>query len=726
MNIQPNIPSSILLQPDPNNAVEAIAPQPTNKAFRIGVLARRGISRTLQLWQPTADYLSNQLGHTFTITPLDFKQINPSVANGEVDFIVANSSLYIEFETLYGIKRLATLKRARRGKDYTVFGGVIFRRSDRQDIQTLQDLIGKNFAGANEKSLGAWQAAWREFHALGIDPRRDFLSLQFTGTHDAVVYAVRDRLVDAGSVHTDTLEQMALEGKIHLEDFEIINQQTQYGEEFPFALSTRLYPELPFAACRQVNNEISEQVAIALFQMNKLAPEVALAANSQGWTIPLSYASVHECLRELRLGIYAGKNELDFDLAVQGSNNGWWDWNIENNQTFYSTRWKEMLGYAEDEIANNISEWEQRIHPDDRNLCLETLQNYLQGKIPEYQLEHRLQHKDGSYRWIISRGKILRDIHGQPYRMAGSHADITKRRLAEDALRDSESRLKEQTLKLEKALQDLQETQTQLIQTEKMSSLGQLVAGIAHEINNPVNFIHGNVNCAHDYIDNLISLLNLYRQTYPQPAPEIIAKSEEIDLEFLLSDLPQLLKSMQVGTERIAKIVLSLRSFSRLDEADRKAVDIHAGLDDTLLILQYNLKAKGNASKVNVIKDYGDLPLVECYAGQLNQVFMNILSNAIDAFPKESENPTIRIKTELNGDRAIISISDNGTGMNSNVQKSLFNPFFTTKPVGQGTGLGLAISYQIVVEKHGGTLQCQSELDKGTEFRIEIPVNATM
>ncbi|TYQ26268.1 PhnD/SsuA/transferrin family substrate-binding protein [Pseudanabaena sp. UWO310] len=726
MNIQPNIPSSILLQPDPNNAVEAIAPQPTNKAFRIGVLARRGISRTLQLWQPTADYLSNQLGHTFTITPLDFKQINPSVANGEVDFIVANSSLYIEFETLYGIKRLATLKRARRGKDYTVFGGVIFRRSDRQDIQTLQDLIGKNFAGANEKSLGAWQAAWREFHALGIDPRRDFLSLQFTGTHDAVVYAVRDRLVDAGSVHTDTLEQMALEGKIHLEDFEIINQQTQYGEEFPFALSTRLYPELPFAACRQVNNDISEQVAIALFQMNKLAPEVALAANSQGWTIPLSYASVHECLRELRLGIYAGKNELDFDLAVQGSNNGWWDWNIENNQTFYSTRWKEMLGYAEDEIANNISEWEQRIHPDDRNLCLETLQNYLQGKIPEYQLEHRLQHKDGSYRWIISRGKILRDIHGQPYRMAGSHADITKRRLAEDALRDSESRLKEQTLKLEKALQDLQETQTQLIQTEKMSSLGQLVAGIAHEINNPVNFIHGNVNCAHDYIDNLISLLNLYRQTYPQPAPEIIAKSEEIDLEFLLSDLPQLLKSMQVGTERIAKIVLSLRSFSRLDEADRKAVDIHAGIDDTLLILQYNLKAKGNASKVNVIKDYGDLPLVECYAGQLNQVFMNILSNAIDAFPKESENPTIRIKTELNGDRAIISISDNGTGMNSNVQKSLFNPFFTTKPVGQGTGLGLAISYQIVVEKHGGTLQCQSELDKGTEFRIEIPVNATM
>ncbi|WP_055073698.1 PhnD/SsuA/transferrin family substrate-binding protein [Pseudanabaena sp. 'Roaring Creek'] len=726
MNIQPNIPSSTLLQPEQNNALEAIAPQPTNKTFRIGVLAQRGIERAVQLWQPTADYLSQQLGYTFTIAPLDFQQINPSVANGEVDFIIANSSLYIEFETLYGIKRLATLKRVRMGKAYTVFGGVIFRRSDRQDIQTLQDLIGKNFAGANENSLGAWQAAWREFHILGIDPRRDFLSLQFTGTHDAVVHAVRDGLVDAGSVHTDTLEQMALEGKIHLEDFEIINQQTQYKEEFPFALSTRLYPEIPFAACRQVNNEISEQVAIALFQMNKLAPEVALAANSQGWTIPLSYASVHECLKELHLGIYAGKNELDFDLAVQGSNNGWWDWNIENNQTFYSTRWKEMLGYAEDEIVNHIREWEQRIHPDDRNLCLETLQNYLQGKIPEYQLEHRLLHKDGSYRWIISRGKILRDIHGQPYRMAGSHADITKRRLAEDALRDSESRLKEQTLKLEKALQDLQETQTQLIQTEKMSSLGQLVAGIAHEINNPVNFIHGNVNCAHDYITNLIDLLNLYRQTYPQPVAEIIAKSEEIDLEFLLSDLPQLLKSMQVGTERIAKIVLSLRSFSRLDEADRKAVDIHTGIDDTLLILQYNLKAKGNASKVNVIKDYGDLPLVECYAGQLNQVFMNILSNAIDAFPKEAENPTIRIKTELNSDRAIISISDNGTGMNSNVQKSLFNPFFTTKPVGQGTGLGLAISYQIVVEKHGGTLQCQSELDKGTEFRIEIPVNTTM
>lgn len=258
-----------------------------------------------------------------------------------------------------------------------------------------------------------------------------------------------------------------------------------------------------------------------------------------------------------------------------------------------------------------------------------------------------------------------------------------------------------------------------------MSSLGQLVAGIAHEINNPVNFIHGNVSYAFDYITNIIDLLNLYRRHYSQPHPEIKQKSEETDLDFILTDLPNLLKSMQIGTDRITKIVKSLRNFSRLDEAEHKHIDIHEGLENTILILQYNLKGKTGDLNVEIIKEYGDLPLVECYAGQLNQVFMNILSNAIDAFPKGLVNPKIWIKTELISDRVVIAIADNGTGIAPEIQKHLFDPFFTTKPVGQGTGLGLAISYQIIVDKHKGTLQCFSELGKGTEFRIEIPLAAT-
>ena len=692
------------------------------KVLQIGVLAYRGISQALQMWEPTAQYLNNQLPeYTFKVTPLNFEQIYIKAAINKLDFVVTDSSVYVELETLYQFNRLATLKNLRMDKAYTLFGGVILRRSDRHDIQNLRDLVGKKFAGTNEHSLGAWQAAWREIKAAGINPYRDFLSLQFMGTHDAVVYAVRDGLVDAATIRTDALERMAAEGKINLEEFEIINQQTQYVREFPFALSTRLYPEWAFAASRQVEQNLVERVAIALLQISLLDPNAALAALSQGWTVPLNYGPVHECQKELNLGAYAGKNHITFDLAIKGSDDGLWDWNIETNEMFFSTRWKQMLGYAEHEITNHCQEWEQRVHPDDLEQVKLNIYNYLQGNISEYTKEYRLRHKDGSYLWILSRGILLRDVHGTPYQMAGSHSDITNRKLAESALRESEASLKEKTLNLKNTLRKLQQTQAKLIQTEKMSSLGQLVAGIAHEINNPVSFIHGNVNHALEYITNIIDLLNLYRHHHSQYHLEIDQKSQEIDLEFILIDLPKLLKSMQVGTDRITKIVDSLRNFSRLDEAEHKPVDIHEGLENTILILQYKLKGKTGDLNVEIIKEYGELPLVECFAGQLNQVFMNILSNAIDALPKTTMNPTIRIKTELVGDRVVIAIADNGVGITPDIQKRLFDPFFTTKPIGQGTGLGLAISYQIIVEKHRGTLQCFSELGKGTEFRIEIP-----
>ncbi|HIK29642.1 MAG: GAF domain-containing sensor histidine kinase [Oscillatoriaceae bacterium SKW80] len=290
-----------------------------------------------------------------------------------------------------------------------------------------------------------------------------------------------------------------------------------------------------------------------------------------------------------------------------------------------------------------------------------------------------------------------------------------------------------QAQQLSQLLHDLQQSQAQLIQTEKMSSLGQLVAGIAHEINNPVNFIYGNLTYAHNYIQELLELVRLYQKFYPNPAPEITAHCKEIDFEFLCDDLPKLLKSMKMGAERIREIVLSLRNFSRIDQADMKLVDLHEGIENTLLILHNRIKGKAGNHRIKVVKEYGNLPLVECYPGQLNQVFMNIISNSIDAIESYNEqrspeeirnNPSqITIRTELEEpDWVIVRISDNGPGMSESVRARLFDPFFTTKPVGKGTGLGLSISYQIVVQKHGGMISCHSELGKGTEFCVKIPL----
>jgi signal transduction histidine kinase len=290
-----------------------------------------------------------------------------------------------------------------------------------------------------------------------------------------------------------------------------------------------------------------------------------------------------------------------------------------------------------------------------------------------------------------------------------------------------------QAQQLSEALRNLKQTEAQLVQSEKMSSLGQMVAGVAHEINNPVSFIYGNLEHAQNYASDTLELLRLYQKHFPEPPDEIADYIEDIDLEFLMEDLPKLLSSMEIGTERIRQIVMSLRNFSRLDESAVKQVDIHEGIDSTLLILQNRLKPSGSFLGVTVTKHYGDLPLVECYAGQLNQVFMNVLTNAIDAMEANQEPGQIEITTSMvpltieDPDaapipHALIQIRDNGPGMPETVRAKLFDPFFTTKPVGKGTGLGLSIGYQIVVEKHGGRLECQSQAGQGTEFSIYIPV----
>ena len=389
-----------------------------------------------------------------------------------------------------------------------------------------------------------------------------------------------------------------------------------------------------------------------------------------------------------------------------------------------------MTGYSQEEIIGNNCRLLQGNDTDPE--AIDQIRQALQNQ-SECTVVLKNYRKDGRAFWNQLAISPVRDRKGKLTHFIGVQMDVTKGKEAEEALQISEAKSREQAAKLEVALNQLQQTHSQLVQSEKMSSLGLLVAGVAHEINNPVSFIYGNLTHLDNYTQELLHLLKLYQQHYPHPVLEIKEQIEAIELDFLMEDLTQMLSSMNVGVDRICQIVNSLRNFSRHDESAIKAVNIHEGIDSTLLILNHRMKATGNTQAIQVVKEYGELPAVECYAGPINQVFMNIVGNAIDALEDSNkertiqeirDNPSkIKISTSVVDDNYVeIKISDNGPGMTEEVKQRIFDTFFTTKPIGKGTGMGLSISYQIVAERHRGEVNCISEIGQGTEFTIKLPI----
>lgn len=424
-------------------------------------------------------------------------------------------------------------------------------------------------------------------------------------------------------------------------------------------------------------------------------------------------------------------SEERFSAVLEAAGEYIWEMNDNWEYTFLSSRIRDVLGYQPLElIGRSILEQAQSEHH--RTICQALIIAAEQGQ--PFGFEAVFRDKQGNTVWNHISGLPMFSSDGETIiGFRGVGLNITDRKMTEFALQKS-------LRQMEAALQELRRTQSQLVQSEKMSSLGQLVAGIAHEINNPTSFIYGNVNHAESYMKQMLDLINHYQVHYPQPAPDIADRLVAIDLEFVQEDFPKVIHSMRTGAERIQSIVSALQNFSRMDESEVKFANVHEGIDSTLMILSQRLNRTDGKLPIAVVKNYIDLPEINCYAGQLNQVFMNVLLNALDALDERDrqrpieeiqQHPSqITITTSLlkisegYGQQMVqIQIKDNGVGIPKTVRDRIFDPFFTTKPVGQGTGMGLAISYQVITEKHNGRLSCQSEPGQGTEFTILLPLN---
>ncbi len=706
---------------------------------KIGVLAKRGSENVVQNWTPTAEYLNRAIpAYSFEIVPLDFTQVRQAVKDQTIDFLITNSSYYVALEKELGVSRIATMKNLLNHLPKTLFGGVIFTRSDRADINGLHDIIGKSFGAVDRESLGGWLMALREFHTQGITSERDFKELSFVGTHDAVVLAVLKGEVDAGTVRTDTLEKMVEEGTINLASLKILNPQSP-KDNFHYIHSTRLYPEWPFAKLKHTPDKLAEDVAIALLRMPPTSA-AAQAPHIGGWTVPLDYQPVHELMQELEIGPYAhqfGKIRfIDFVRQYRA-----WLFIISILfilllvVTIGTIRLNRKLVAAEEELSQYSLNLEEFV--DERTVDLKKSTSSLAEA-------QRLAHL-GNWEWLIPENQVW--WSAEAYRIYGfdpekssptyesflavvhpADRELVKRAI-DDALEKRASYSVEHRLLLADGterqvheqgevfwdgdgkpvrmvgiVQDISERielENRLRQAQKMEAIGTLAGGIAHDFNNILAVIFGYTDMA--------------RAAAPSG-----------------TQLAKYLEQVSLAAHRAKELVKQILAFSRQSVTELIPLQIQPLIKEGLKMIRSSIP-----STISITEDIDvKSGIILADPSQVHQILMNLCTNAYHAMEETGGVLSVTLKPALigpdeqkmhvhatPGEYLELTVSDTGCGIGPDIIDKIFNPYFTTKGAGKGTGMGLAIIHGIVSD-YGGMITVESQLGQGTTFHVFFPVVA--
>ena len=685
--------------------------------IKIGVLSHRGDVFTLNAWNPTARYLTNLLpDYDFEIVPLDFDEVNPAVSNNEVDFILVNPGIYVNLEYSYRVSRLATMQNLRGKNSYKQFGGVILTRRDRKDIQTLEDLRGKSFMAVAKTSLGGFETSWRELNAVGINPYKDFSRLEFGGIHDRVVRAIVNGEVDAGTVRTDILERMSNTGDLDLDEIRIINPQLV--NEFPFRLSTRLYPEWPFSKLQKTSDELAKKVALALFAMPKEHP-AALAGKYAAWDLPLDYQQVHELFKELKLppydqvGIFTLTDvikkywywavlgvftlilmsviisatirrnkrlqrlqirmEKHYERLLDSVGDGICGIDLDGNCTFVNKAMENIIGWKASElVGKNAHSTLHHTHADGSSHPVSECPIYktIKDSQPRFVEDDLFWKKNGS---SISVEYSCTPIKKSGKTILGSvvvFRDTTEKKLLKEKSR---------------------EHQLQLTHVARLSTLGEMASGIAHELNQPLTVINN----------------------YSRACMRMLASDEP-----MTDQCSDVMEKISKQAERAGAVIKQIRHFVKKDLPEKKPVKISEMINMVKELTHMEIERK----QVNLKLDLDEsVEWVYAQDTQIEQVIINLVRNAIEAMdetPVEKRDLIIRTQAVADNNLEFI-VSDSGCGINKELITQLFDPFVTTKQ--QGMGLGLSIS-QGIIEAHGGQIKITENPSTGVSFSFQLPI----